>query len=496
MYNLTKLISDLAFQTGSTWVSQETYEHYFTRRNQVPPDLSRLIKEKRLVKYKNCITTPLLNKQENDIAIGAMRLQYANAMNRIPVSDIKQLIRKFEAEQNQGLQLHNQQVNAVIMAVNNNFSILTGGPGTGKTTVLSCIIYVMQALFGKQYHISLTSPTGKAAQVLKEATGAFATTINKRFGIGFSNRSGEIFYEDFLIIDESSFLDTEICSTVFNNIPDGKKVLFVGDIDQLPSVGPGRVLKDMIKSNCIPVTRLTHTFRQDNGTMLYQNICNIRKGSSKIIPGDDYHPICVSSTDNIYDLIRSEYLKSIETWGIEQTVVLIPYRKKGICTDAVNPILQKTVNHEKTGYRYHGTFFKKDDYVMQLQNREECVNGDIGQIVDVSAEGVTVSYVDGTVAYKPDELEQLALAYAMTIHKSQGSEYSCVIMVMLNCHKAMLNRNMLYTGITRAKKEVVLIYQEEAYETAVKTIADSNRVTFLSEKMQDLRAQYRMVYGA
>ena len=199
--------------------------------------------------------------------------------------------------------------------------------------------------------------------------------------------------------------------------------------------------------------------------------------------------------------ILAAYQKAIQKYGAEHVVVLVPYRKNGLCSNALNNQLQRIANSRSCGYRYHNQaenntlFFKQGDFVMQLVNREECANGDVGQVVECSATGLKVKYVDATVTYAPADLDQLALAYSMTIHKSQGSEYPCVIMCFLEDHEAMLQRNLIYTGITRAKKECIVIYQQKALEKACKTIADANRFTLLKEKLQDLRVQYRMIYG-
>lgn len=489
-----ELIRSLCYQTGSTWVSHEDYESFFTeKRGSKAPSLDIYIKNGEIKRHENFYSVPELVAYENATAVGAMRLQYANAKKVYPDKQIRKYIQQFEMEENEGRQLHYHQADAVIMAINSNFCILTGGPGTGKTTVVSCIIYCMRKILGEGVNICLTAPTGKAARVLRGSTGENATTFHKRFNVTFTSRSGSTFYEDVLFIDESSFADVEMSSILFNNVPDGRKVVFIGDVDQLPSVGPGAVLRDFIRSGCIPVTMLTHTFRQSNDSTLYANIQNIRNGKTEIISGSDYFPIRLESENNAEKVIREEYLKAVKKWGVENVVVLLPYRRKGICSNAMNPILQNAVNKERQGYSYRGTFFKKGDYVMQLQNREDIVNGDVGVVTEVSAAGVTVEYVDITVSYAPAELGQLALAYAMTIHKSQGSEYKAVIMVLLNSHKTMLHRNMLYTGVTRAKKECTLIYMDEAYETAVHTTADSNRKTFLVEKMRHLKAQYQMM---
>lgn len=497
---LVNVVQKLCHKTGSTWITEKQFDEYFKDGRSHVSSLNELVRAGALVKHNNCYTTPKIAKQESDIAIGVMRLLLANREKHAPKEKILHYVSEFEKEINEGRTLHAHQKDAVIMAVNANFCVITGGPGTGKTTVVSCILYCMRKILEESVNISLTAPTGKAARVLRGSTGENAMTFHKRFGVTFDNRTGETFYEDVLFVDESSFIDVEMASILFNNVPNGRKVIFIGDVDQLPSVGPGAVLRDIIRSGCIPVTMLTHTFRQDNDSVLYQNIKSIRQGIVRIQAGKDYHPICLKSEKNAYEIIVKEYLKAVSTWGSDEVCVLIPFKNGTeddgkICSNVANKLIQRAVNSSKHGYHYGNIIFRLGDYVMQLENREECVNGDVGKIVNVSEDGLIVEYVDSTVFYGHNELDQLTLAYAMSVHKSQGSEYKCVIMVLLDSHKCMAHRNMLYTGITRAKKDCVLIYMEEAYRTAVKTPADIGRITFLTEMIKNVRNQYQMLYG-
>lgn len=489
--------------TGSTWATKQQLIEFMKHTDGHISDIEDGVRRGEIIQFKDYYSTKKFAEYEDKIAYHVMRIQYVNPAKQYPDYLIKALVADFEEERNEGRKLHFHQVDAVIMVVNNNVSVLTGGPGTGKTTVLSAITYVLRRL-QEDMKIIFTAPTGKAARRVTESTKEFACTLHKQFGLGYESKKANTFFEDVLFVDESSMNDIEISALLFEAVKDGRKVVYIGDIDQLPSVGPGAVLRDLIASGVVPVTMLTHTFRQDNSSVLYENICNIRNGIPKLVEGPDFHSILLpkgNQQKKAAEILCSEYKKAVEKYGAENVVALIPYRKSGFCSNAINNILQKMLNHEQQGYRHtneserNTVFFKKGDFVMQLENRDECANGDVGKVVSVSSDGVKVEYVTATVMYEPQELEQLALAYAMTIHKSQGSEYAFVIMCLLDDHKEMLQRNLVYTGITRAKKECLLVYQKDAFETAVKTKAEASRLTMLAEKLKEIRAQYKMVYG-
>ena len=201
--------------------------------------------------------------------------------------------------------------------------------------------------------------------------------------------------------------------------------------------------------------------------------------------------------DGCIKAILEAYMKSIQKYGIEQTIVLLPYRRNGVCSNRLNNEIQKIVNPGGKGCRHtdkdgNSRVFRVNDPVMQLENNEECVNGEVGTVIRVSEQYVTVEYTDTTVTYGYDALDELTLAYAMSIHKSQGSEYKHVIMALLNSHSAMLQRNLFYTGITRAKVECTVFYQQKALAKAVRTIAEDKRTTLLSEKMINLYSKYML----
>ena len=510
---VAKVLWSVLASTGSTWATIGSLQNALLKKG-IRLSLEDLKKEQKLFFHEDYVTLKRINKEEDDIAINALRLLFMPKLEKqitpaISNEEINRLIEKFENEENKGFKLHFHQKDAVRMVVRNYFSIVTGGPGTGKTTVLSCITYVLRHI-DKKTRIVFTAPTGKAARRISESTGEYANTTHKEFGITPENDTTFEFEGDVLFIDEISMLDNETLSKVLKACQTGKRVVLVGDIQQLPSVGIGACLRDLIRSKCIPTTMLTHTFRQDNSSKLFSNIENIKKGSAEIIEGEDYHAYQIDdhmeykeAENEAFKYIRTIYRQEVEKYGVENVVVLLPYKVKGLCSNRVTVRLQSIANRKdssekcikRTNSDNLDIFFTKDDYVMQLENRTECANGEIGKIIEVKPDGLIVEYGTTQVEYSISELDQIMLAYSMTIHKSQGSEYKSVIMALLNEHEAMLKRNLLYTGITRAKKECHLIYQQKAYETSVKTIADADRLTMLQKKLMKIRDQYKLVYG-
>lgn len=491
--NLEKMIWD----SGSSWVPVK--EMHIDETSMVHLENMKQIVVSHDGKY---VTTPKWDRLENEVAQELLRLYLINPCKRHSERKIRQYIDDFIQNENGGRMLDMKQMDGIVMIVNNNISILTGGPGTGKTTVLKAAAYVCRRI---KYDVDIVfaAPTGKAARRMVEATGENASTLHKKFGIGIGEdkKEGKALEEDILFIDEMSMNGLEVIRIVLAAITEGKKVVFVGDPDQLMSVDPGAVLRDLIVSRVFPTTMLTKTFRQDNQSELFDGIMAIKEGRSDLPNAGSFRSIERIKGMNMSKTLAAAYQRSVNEYGAEQTILLLPYRKKGVCTNVMNGILQEQLNPEKYGFRHtnvkenYTCFFKKGDFVMQMENRNECANGEVGQVIKVSPEGVTVSYVDAVVLYSQQELTQLSLAYSTTIHKSQGSEYKAVIMAILKDHARMLSRNILYTGITRAKEYVELYYDMEALKIALNTQGSNLRKTCLCEKMIDLRTQYRLVYG-
>ena len=526
------IVKQLLKETSSCWLTKGALLSYFATYGGRIEDLDPLIQDKKIIYYEaeDLYTLPWIARAENKVCDNLLRLLYKNPAKQFSKEQVFRVIDQLEAGSK--YKLHISQREAIYVLANTNVGILTGGPGTGKTTVMDMMEKTIRILIlGTSF--TNTAPTGKAANRLAESLHDNTCTVHKKFSVqenGKAKATG--MPEDVLVIDESSMCDLNLMSNILPLLKDGQRIFFVGDTDQLPSVGMGAILRDMIASGVIPVARLTKTFRQDNSSKLFTNIVNVREGRVPSAIGDDFsiyqippkeviesdeykrsHPKVKSFKDTVMDTIRAKYLYGVKKYGIENVCVLLPYRKTGICSNIVSTFLQSFVNKQDKTFDFthleysneeeqkgkvtgsYDISFAVGDLVMQLINREECANGDIGKITALLPDGVEAEFYGKTVQYTGSSLNELALAYSMTVNKSQGSEYPYVVMVLLDSHSRMLNRNILYTGITRAKKEVALIAQSDAIKQAVKVKADTDRRTLLKEKLIALSAQYKYVYN-
>ena len=403
--------------------------------------------------------------------------------------------------------LHEKQRDAVFMAVRSSVMAFIGGAGTGKTTTVLRIYQTLKAL-NPSAKFLLCAPTGKAARRMKESmsiTRLDAFTLHKKLGITADNLDPLQLDTDFLFIDEVSMLDIDVAYSLFKAVKSTTRIIFIGDAGQLPSVGPGAVLRDFIASGIVPVTMLTKTFRQQGGSPIVANATNIRNGIEKLEtkqgtamdPGDFIitRPSELSvSKISTSDFLIGSYLHKASELGIENVALLSPYRQEKFKTGAeyLNKMIQKKVNSSTNGIEYRGNTFLLGDRIMQLENRSECANGDVGEVVRVYNNGLIARFVDCEVEYKKSELEQLTLAYALSVHKSQGSEYQAVISCMLDEHAAMQQRNLLYTAVTRAKQDFILLADDSALKKSIQTDATAARCTLLAEKIRDVAAYYGM----
>ena len=399
-----------------------------------------------------------------------------------------------EAQKENSILLSDKQMEAVKMCIQNQFSVITGGPGTGKTTVLKVILSVYQKLFeGKE--ILLAAPTGRAARKMAESTGFFhASTLHSALGL----ITEETFYDDnmvlsadFVIIDETSMVDMQLAYYLFDSLGPNTKLLFVGDVDQLPSVGAGNVLSEIISSGKVPVTVLDMVFRQKDTSRIPLNAQSIKNGETKLLYGDDFVFLPAENDENAANVIQEEYGKAVSQYGLEQVQVLTPFRQKSeagavrlnqALREMVNPCMDKRLE-VSSGMRT----IRYKDKVMQTKNMDDVSNGDIGFVSAIEREDefpITVTFSDERIKrYASDEMGCIDLAYAMTIHKSQGQEYECVIIPMLPMFYVMLQRALIYTGITRAKKKVIIVGQKRALFTAIHRNDNVRRNTALAERI-------------
>ncbi|MQX37778.1 SF1B family DNA helicase RecD2 [Roseospira navarrensis] len=400
-----------------------------------------------------------------------------------------------------GLDLAESQKAAVRLALVSRVLVITGGPGVGKTTILNAILRI---LFAKAVRMLLCAPTGRAAKRMSDATGFDARTIHRVLEVdpkagGFKRGPDHPLECDLLVIDESSMVDVMLMQALLRAVPDTAALLIVGDIDQLPSVGPGQVLADIIASNAVPVVRLTEVFRQAAQSRIITTAHRINQGTIPdltppdgesdfyFVPADDPEAAMV----RIVSLVKTRIPARFGLDPIRDIQVLCPMNRGGVGARSLNIDLQATLNSDPPArIEKFGWTFANGDKVMQIENDydREVYNGDIGFIETVDAEaGELVAFFDNRrVEYGLGDLDALVPAYAATIHKAQGSEYPAVIIPVMTQHYPMLMRNLLYTGVTRGRKLVVLVGQRKAVAIAVRNASGRRRWTRLRQILSNL----------
>lgn len=442
------------------------------------------------------IYPPYLYYAEKKVATRLLQLQQATE----PLSeDNLSLFIKVWEKDNQ-IQLAQKQKEAIKACLHHGVLVLTGGPGTGKTTVIKGILSILKA---QGLKIRLAAPTGRAAKRLSETTGQKALTIHRlleannlaqddNLQLGFSKDVDDQLDADVIILDEVSMVDIVLMHHFLNAVPDGCRIILVGDTDQLPAVGPGSVLKDIIRSQKIPAIRLDEIFRQAQTSMIIQNahiinagrLPDLRKQYSDFVfyeLNDD-----TSITQKILDLCTKDLPH--EGFDVLKDVQILSPMHRFLCgVENLNLILQEQLNPKKNQdeLKYSSQTFRVGDKVMHIRNnyQKNVFNGDIGFIQDINNEKLTVDYFDHIVTYEKNELNELTLAYASSVHKSQGSEYKVVIIPLSTSHYIMLQRNLLYTAITRAKQKVIIIGSKKALMTAIQSNRTQKRYTLLAERL-------------
>ena len=382
-----------------------------------------------------------------------------------------------------GMRYDEVQIRAILTAVSSKILILTGGPGTGKTTATQGIIAAFREAGAK---ILLAAPTGRAAKRLAETTGMEAKTIHRLLEVkppeGYQRNADNPLEGDVLIVDECSMIDIMLMFSLVKAVPDRMTLVLVGDVDQLPSVGAGNVLRDLIDSDCFPVIRLTRIFRQAQTSRIVMNAHRINAGKmpdlsngrdsdfffvdmEKAVRDQRMDPAdaAVVSEQTAKEILKLVQDKLPRFYGISprEIQVLTPMQRGTAGAANLNLLLQEAVNPGEDGLRRGGMQVRRNDKVMQIRNNydKEVFNGDVGfvQAVDLEDRNLSVNFDGRTVEYDITELDELVLAYATTVHKSQGSEYPVVVMPVVTSHYVMLQRNLIYTGVTRAKRGMVMV---------------------------------------
>ena len=409
------------------------------------------------------------------------------------------------------------QMQAILKAVQSKILILTGGPGTGKTTTTQGIITAFRESHAR---ILLAAPTGRAAKRLSEATHMQAKTIHRLLEAkppeGYQKNEENPLEGDVLIVDECSMIDIMLMYNLLKAVPDTMTLILVGDIDQLPSVGAGNVLRDIIDSGCFPVVRLTRIFRQAQTSRIIMNAHRVNTGKMPDIRGGrqsdfffmdmedasinphagdpENFPPAEEAAKVIVGLVKTKLANYYRTPSSD-IQVLSPMQRGIVGAANLNQVLQEALNPDGPGLRRGGYIYRSHDKVMQIRNNydKEVFNGDIGVVtfVDLEERNLTVDFDGRSVVYDVSELDELVLAYATTIHKSQGSEYPIVVIPVMMNHYVMLERNLIYTGITRAKKILVLVGTKKALAYAVHHVTVTERNTLLKEKLRAALPKYQ-----
>ncbi len=460
-------------------------------RNQLAWVAGEMCRNKKLVSEGHFVYRPKLYKAE--IQLGTL----IGSMKNRTSDNCKDLDKEIEEQQKKmGVTFADEQVNAVKMALTNVMSVVTGGPGTGKTLITRAILDIYHRQFPKN-EIQCCAPTGRAARRMTESTGYPAQTIHSLLRIKADEDDdneekethGEKLECKLVVVDEVSMIDTFIALALIDAIPTNCKIVFVGDADQLPSVGAGAVLSEIIASGRIPVVKLDTVFRQANTSRVAINAQKMRHADTHLEYGDDFRFIKSEDLDESAEVLVNTYLQEVQKYGLDDVALLSPYRQKTVTgVNQLNLVLREKINPaspSKAETSHNKKLFRVGDKIMQTKNNDFASNGDLGYITDIkTCDGETsifINFGEGRlVEYDSSELDNIDLGYATTIHKSQGSEYKSVIISLQWAHFIMLNRPLIYTAITRSKKDCIIIGEGRALAMSIKKTEIDKRCTNLA----------------
>ena len=407
-----------------------------------------------------------------------------------------------KAQEELGICLAAKQKEAVKNAFSFLFTIITGGPGTGKTTVEKVILYIHEKLRGGS--VLLMAPTGRASRRMAECTGCTdASTMHSALGLvseEMESESCDFLEADLILVDEMSMVDMRLAYEFFTRIKRGTRVVLIGDVNQLSSVGPGNVFRELIQCRAVPVTVLDQIFRQGKGSLIAANAYKMLNNSAALEYGEDFVFLPADNAECAAEIVEREYRRMTAELGIDQVQVLTPYRKSGaVSVNALNERLWNLVNPKMPGkaeMKVRGRIFREKDKVIHNKNKNEISNGDTGFITGIylDEDNLEVSRIEfpdnRCVEYSSEDMEMIEHAYATTVHKSQGSEYSVVILPWMPMFYKMLRRNILYTAITRAKVKLILVGSKQAVYRAVHNTESDKRNTRLGEMI--LKERYAL----